>query len=276
MVRVAVFPNPKAKTAPETVDAVCEALRTLGAEVFLPQDTVNFPPLDCDELIASCDVVLTLGGDGTLMHIAKHAACLDRAVLGVNCGHLGFMAGLECDDLSRLQDMIKGKYAVEKRMMLEITLHSEKGEHTFYALNEAVISRGSVSRMIELTVKSDEHPVVTYKADGVILATPTGSTAYSLSAGGPIIDPAVNCILMTPVCPHSLHTRSYIFDAHSRLSVTPIKRHDDVYLTIDGEESIAIAEGEFVSVCQSTLSAQMIRLQSTAFYDVLNRKLMGR
>lgn len=274
--RVAVLPgfmNRTTDTRP-VVTEVCNALRSLGAQVCLAPESAS--SADGDELIRMADVALVFGGDGTLIHAAKHAARFGRPVLGVNCGHLGFMSGMEANELSCLSALMRGDYTVQTRMMLEVTLHTAEGARTFYALNEAVLSRGSLSRMIGLSVLSNERPVVTYRADGIILATPTGSTAYSLSAGGPIIDPSVNCLLLTPICPHSLHTRSYIFGADAVLTVRPQGEERAIFLTVDGEEGIAVGPQDAVTVRRSELSARMIQIKPTAFYEVLNQKLMDR
>ena len=145
-----------------------------------------------------------------------------------------------------------------------------------YALNEAVLSRGNPSRMIHLSVHSDGKPVVSYRADGVIVATPTGSTAYSLSAGGPVVDPTVNCLLMTPICPHSLHTRPYIFGENACLTLCPESEGRETYLTVDGEEAVSLSRGDTVTVRRSALSARIVQLRPTEFYEVLNRKLTDR
>lgn len=272
--RVAVLPKFINQTTDtqSIVSAVCDELRRLGAEVCFAPDASDAH----DALLESADIVLAFGGDGTLIHAAKYAAQFDRAVLGVNCGHLGFMAGLEANELSRLSALISGDYSTQSRMMLEVTLHSADGDRVVYALNEAVISRGSLSRMIGLEVLSDDRPVVSYRADGVIVATPTGSTAYSLSAGGPIIDPSVNCLLLTPICPHSLHARSYIFGEDATLTVKPQGEERDVFLTVDGEEAIAVSPEDTITVRRSERTARMICIKPTAFYEVLNQKLIDR
>lgn len=273
--RVAMLPNRKVHGVDAVLSAVCEKLNMLGIAVVLPQDT-HFPPKECDALFRDVDLVIALGGDGTLIHVAKHAARYGIAVLGINCGHLGFMAGMEADDLSALELLCGDTANVSHRMMLEVTVHKADGDRVLYALNEAVISRGNPSRMIHLTVSSDDHPVVSYRADGVIVATPTGSTAYSLSAGGPIVDPSVSCLLVTPICPHSLHTRPYIFGENTQLTVKPESEGREVFLTVDGEEAVALSHGDTVTVQRSSLTARVLQLRPAAFYEVLEQKLTDR
>ena len=273
--RIAVIPNNKAPGVLSALDTVCSALKNLQAEILLPVQGQDFPQPEADSLIAQSDVVIALGGDGTIIHTAKRAACHEKAVLGINCGHLGFMAGLEVDELSLLPQLISGHYQVERRMILDISVESQKGNKKLTVLNEAVVSRGALSHMIELEVCNHGEPVVTYHADGVILATPTGSTAYSLSAGGPIIDPALNALLLTPICPHSLYSRSYIFHEDAKLTVSSASK-EPFYLMADGEEGMELQKGDRVTACRSEHDACLIKLKESAFYSVLSNKLLNR
>ncbi len=274
--RVAVIPNFKAAGGGETLAQVCEAFKKLDTQVLLPPDK-QFPSDAADEIIAASDVVVAIGGDGTIIHTAKRAARYFRPVLGINAGRLGFMAGLETNELDSLSALIAGRYTVEHRMLLDVTVNTGEGEKQFTAMNEAVVSRGSLSRLVELEVANRGEPVITYRADGVIAATPTGSTAYSLSAGGPIVDPALNCLLLTPVCPHSLYSRSYLFQADAALSIRPLLSDGrKVFLTVDGEEGTDIADGDVITVSRSAADARLIKLKQTSFYDVLNQKLINR
>ncbi|HIW73758.1 MAG TPA: NAD(+)/NADH kinase [Firmicutes bacterium] len=276
--RVVLIPNEKAAGVPSAVGPVREALTRLGAKVLLPPDGLAFPGNADEGLLSSGDLVIVLGGDGTIIHTAKRAAPLGKAVLGINCGTLGFMAGLESDELERLSALIGGRFTVEKRMMLSVQVCPAAGVPVEYqALNEAVLARGPQSRMVKIAVSSGEEPVATYNADGVIVATPTGSTAYSLSAGGPIVDPAVDCLLLTPVCPHSLYARSYIFSAAARLTLRPEEsRGEAAYLTVDGEESVRIYLGDAVQISRSAYPASLIRLKEQPFYQTLHQKLTSR
>ena len=276
--KIAVIPNIMAAGVAAALPRVCSALEALGAEVLLPPRADAFPCAGTDGMLASCDLAVALGGDGTIIHTAKRAALAGRAVLGINCGRLGFMAGLEADELVQLSALIHGEYTVEKRMMLAVRVLTADGHaRETVALNEAVVSRGSLSRMVELEVANRGVPVKTYRADGLIVATPTGSTAYSLSAGGPIADPAVNCLLLTPVCPHSLYSRAYIFPADAQLEIRAAAEGDrQVYLTVDGEEGISLAPEDTVCVSRAPIDASLITIKRRSFYDVLNDKLMNR
>ena len=273
--KVAVIPNGRAAGVHAALPAVCAQLQALGAQTLCPASGA-FPSPEADELIGACDAVVALGGDGTIIHTAKRAAAFDRAVLGINCGTLGFMAGLEADELEQLAKLIAGEYTIESRMLLEVRVSGAK-ERRFYALNEAVVSRGSLSRIVELDICNHDKPVMTYEGDGVIVATPTGSTGYSLSAGGPVVDPAVSCLLVTPVCPHSLHCRSTIFSADAVLSVRAnVERCPEIYLTVDGEEGLRVGERDVVTISRADRAARLIKIKQQSFYDVLTQKLVNR
>ena len=275
--KVAVIPNFKAAGSGELLKRVVHTLERLGAQVQLPPETAPFPSDEADGIIAACEVVVALGGDGTIMHTAKRAARYARPVLGINAGHLGFMAGLEADELEALSALIDKRYSVEHRMLLDVVVKCSGKKKRFTAMNEAVVSRGALSRLIELEVSNREELMMTYRADGLIIATPTGSTAYSLSAGGPVVDPAVDCLLMTPVCPHSLYSRSYILQANASLVVRPLLNDDlRVFLTVDGEEGIEMAAGDTVEVSRAAADARLLKLKPASFCDVLKQKLINR
>ncbi|MBQ7038863.1 MAG: NAD(+)/NADH kinase [Clostridia bacterium] len=272
---ITVIPNTKTADGKKAFLQVQQALSAMNVTVAVPHDEA-FPPQDMAELIKTCDIVIAIGGDGTIIHTAKSAAAFGKPVLGINSGRLGFTAGLELSELSELNRLISGDYDIEERMLLDILVDGENGTEQYSALNEAVISRGALSRMIEVSVKNGQKPVSTYQADGVIVATPTGSTAYSLSAGGPIVDTALRCLLLTPVCPHSLHSRPYIFDQNAVLTLTPERSESSVFVTVDGEAAIRIAEGGEVRVRRSDTCAKLIKLKQKSFYQVLDDKLTNR
>ncbi len=272
---ITVIPNTKTADGKAAFLQVQQALATMDATVTVPRDTA-FPPQDITELLRTCDVAIAIGGDGTIIHVAKSAAAFGKPVLGINSGRLGFTAGLELSELTELSRLIRNDYDIEERMLLDITIDGENGVERYGALNEAVISRGALSRMIEVSVQNGSKPVSTYQADGVIVATPTGSTAYSLSAGGPIVDTALRCLLLTPICPHSLHSRPYIFEQDAVLTITPKRAESPVFVTVDGEAAIRIAEGGRVVIARSDSCAKLIKLKQKPFYQVLDDKLTNR
>ena len=226
-----------------------------------------------DEIIAASDMVLTIGGDGTIMHAARHAAPLNKPLLGINMGRLGFVAGLEPNELSMLKKLASGDYSIERRMMLKVEHRGEQGKSNYFAINDAVISRGSLSRLIDIEVWLDSDYMCRYCSDGLILSTPTGSSAYSLAAGGPVVEPTMKCIVMTPICPHSLFGRSVVFSHSSELVIKASCDDDtEVYLTIDGAKTVIIKKTDTVLVTASDLEAEFITLKDRSFYRVLNDK----
>ncbi len=227
-------------------------------------------------LMKECDICIVIGGDGTIIHGGKLAARHHKPVLGINLGHLGFLATLESDQLGHLGYLLTGEYTTEERMMLSVTLVTPSGSRHWEAMNDAVLSKGGPEgHMVELQVLARGRPVGSYRADGLIFSTPTGSTAYSLSAGGPIIDPSLECIAMTPLSPHSLFSRPILFDDQNCLCVYPVGS-GNAYLTIDGEESVSIGPQDRLYIEKSDLFVHLINLTGKSFYDVLNEKLIWR
>ena len=229
------------------------------------------------ELFEKCDLVIAIGGDGTILNSAKSAVSYSKTVLGVNAGTLGFLASMEPSETDRLQKAINGDFIVEKRMMLEISVPDENGVKKYYAINEAVVSKGALSRMIEIDVKCAGKRVNNIRADGIIVATPTGSTAYSLSAGGPVADPALDCILLTPICPHSLLSRTTIFSGDKQLDVSVNSSNSNsAYLTIDGQEVVEISQANQLSIKKSDKYALLATFNDKPFYEVLNEKILAK
>lgn len=282
--KIAILPNLNKNNAHSYTVQIIRKLVELRADILMFSkyqdyfncESITFYP-DFYEMVASCDVMLAIGGDGTIIHAAKHAAIAGKPLLGINLGRIGFVAGLEINELDRLQDLVDGRYHVEKRMMLGVTVKSEEKTETFYALNDAVISRGALSRMIDLNVGFHDNRISHYRADGLILSTPTGSTAYSLSAGGPVIEPVMRCILLTPICSHSLFSRSVLFGEDAKLTVQAAVRDDnELFLTIDGETSVQLTADDTVDIEAADIEVHLIKIKDISFYEVLNEKLSER
>lgn len=282
--KIAVTPNLSKSNARQHTAAIVQKLRRFGAEVNM-FDTLkaDFPGLgiafhsDFSRMIEECDVLLAVGGDGTIIHAAKHAAAANKPVLGVNVGRLGFVAGLETNELDKFQDLVNGNYRLEERMMLEVSFKSEKRKKLYYALNDAVVSRGSMSRILDFEVSLNDNNICDYRADGLIVSTPTGSTAYSLSAGGPVVDPSMKCIILTPICPHSLFTRPVVFGGGSRLGIQATSHYEsEIFLTLDGEISMKISDKECIEIRKSRLAVKLVDLKRKNFYEVVNEKLSER
>lgn len=261
---------------------ICSRLVKFGAKVIVPPVAASIAKeigakvSSIDEAYADVDVIVTLGGDGTILHTAKRAAQSGISVLGVNIGTVGFLAGLEADELDGLEKLTTGEFITDERMMLQITFDNRPSE-SYLALNDAVISKGALSRMIDIKIACDGRPVIGYRSDGVIVSTPTGSTAYSLSAGGPIIDPVLESIAVTPICPHSLISRTVLFTPETLIGLQVQKLSDrDAYLTVDGFDSVKLKEYETVYVSKAKQKAKLIRLKDLSFYEILYNKLMER
>lgn len=282
---IAVIPNLTRNGAYEASLNVIKKLQSLDMNVLLDQRmeqkyhglAVTFK--DEKSLYADCDLVLTIGGDGTIIHASRYASLLGKPLLGINMGRLGFVAGIEPDELDMLSMLREGGYTVEKRMMLRVVHQSSNGKKEFYALNDAVISRGSLSRLIDIDVflAEDNGYICNYRADGLILSTPTGSSAYSLAAGGPVVEPTMKCILMTPVCSHALFARPVLFSHHSEIAVkASCDDNTEVFLTIDGAGTVIVRKTDTVSVSCAKIVTELISLKHKTFYRVLNDKFAER
>jgi len=232
-----------------------------------------------NEIFNDTDAVVTIGGDGTILKIAPEISKRGIPVLGINLGRVGFMAEIEPEETDLLYKLFKSEYIIDSRMMLDVEVfRNDEKLHSFSCLNDAVIMNGSISKMIELELFCNDSYVSTYDADGLILSTPTGSTAYSLSAGGTVIDPALECILVTPVCAHSFYnSRPMIFSASTVLSVKDVRvRDENTYLTLDGNTNVHLLCDDVVRIKRSQFTTDLIRIKSTRFYNTVYNKLSER
>lgn len=279
--KIAVLPNLSREKARYHTGRLIARLHDLGTEVLMqscfqssfPVDWVAFYD-DFDGMVGACDVMAILGGDGTIIHNARHAAAFDKPILGVNVGRLGFLAELETDEFDELEKLVAGNYRTEERMMLEIRYAEDGHEKKCTALNDAVISRGATAPMLDFHVGFNGQTVCNYRGDGLIVATPTGSTAYSLSAGGPIVDPNLACLQLTPVCSHSLLTRPVVFGPDARLTVQACHRTPgEAFLVMDGEIFVRIDSSREVEFRRAKKTVRVIRLKDQNFYDIVNEKL---
>ena len=230
-----------------------------------------------EEELSRADILICFGGDGTLLHAARDATMHNVPVMGVNMGSVGFMAELERSELSLLAKLAEGDYHMEERMMLQVRLlRGDKVIMEDLALNDAVISKGSIARVAELEVRANDVLVTSLTGDGIIVASPTGSTAYSMSAGGPIVEPTSREIIVTPVCAHQLAARAMVF-ASDRVITVQLPKSSRKYLNlaVDGGKSIRITGGERVEIRRSPKVTRLIRLTDRTFYQIINQKLGG-
>ncbi|HET7275045.1 MAG TPA: NAD(+)/NADH kinase [Longimicrobiaceae bacterium] len=229
-----------------------------------------------EEDLSELDLLLTLGGDGTLLRGARMVAAFGVPVLGVNLGHLGFLTAVAPEELDgALEAVLDGTFVLDERMVLNAEARSALGEShgSYLALNDVVLHRGGVARMIRLAVHAHGEEVGTYSADGIILATPTGSTAYSLSAGGPIVSPSIDCILATPISPHTLAVRPLILPADETVTVEVLSPTEELILTIDGQEGAKLSPGDQLIVTRAETPLRLVRLSGQTFFSTLRRKL---
>lgn len=219
-----------------------------------------------------------IGGDGTILSSAHIAAKKGIPLLGVNMGHMGFLADVEISELDdALFSLMEGNFTIEERFMLCATLLKKDGrKETLTALNDLVISRASYTRMVALDVWVDDHFAASYMGDGVVIATPTGSTAYSLSAGGPVVDTSLSVSIITPVCPHTMSAKPMIIPGTSRVAIRFKNTFDDVsMLTSDGQRAFETSEGDVIYIEGSPLKARLIKVSDRCFYEILHKKLQG-
>ncbi|MEA4882862.1 MAG: NAD(+)/NADH kinase [Clostridia bacterium] len=221
------------------------------------------------------DCVIVLGGDGTLLSVARRAADRRIPILGVNMGNLGFLTEVEPDSIEpALEALVSGDYRVEERMMVEATvMRAGRDIARFTGLNDIVISKGAFSRMVKLDIYVNDEFFVTFPADGVIVSSPTGSTAYSLSAGGPLINPSIDVLLVTPICPHTLFSRSLVIAATDQVRVVVEPTHDEVAVTVDGQVGFRLESEDEIVVGRAPEVTRFIRTRAKNFYGILRERL---
>ncbi len=227
-----------------------------------------------DNIYKTTDIILVIGGDGSFIHAAKDAAAHKKSVLCINAGNLAFLAGLEGNELNLLEKLISGDYVRDKRMMLEVVLKDDFGETLLgYCLNDVVIARFGDIKLIDLDVYCNNKKINSYRGDGVIISTPTGSTAYSWSAGGPVIDPDLRCITLTPICTHSPLNRTFVFNENSEIMIKASNSLQKICLSTDGDKSLELNSNFEIIIRQSKYYAEFIRIKSDEFFDILIDKL---
>lgn len=237
----------------------------------LPSDVVLH---DLTHELSDADLLICFGGDGTILHASKAATRLGVPILGVNIGTMGFMAELESSDLNALRRLATGEYTVEERMMLHVKAEHE-GQVVLEedALNDAVITKGAVARIIQLSVGCDDVEVMSFGGDGVIICTPTGSTAYSMSAGGPIVEPTAQNIIITPICAHDMRTKTVVTSAQHTIGVE-IGRigRKSAFLSVDGGRALRLNTGDKVTISNSSYTTKLVHLSERSFFEIVKNK----
>lgn len=283
MKNVVLTPNPYRDKNFQTVRRAAEILKEVGIQpkiclpfevdksFELPRD-LKFYKLEKE--LPCTDLVICFGGDGTILHIAKAATRKGVPVLGVNIGTMGFMAELESTELDKLRLLAQGKFTLESRMMMDVTVHRQR-DIIFHdiCLNDAVVTKGAVARIVHLSVRCDGTQVMECGGDGVIISTPTGSTAYNLSAGGPIVEPEARNMIITPICVHDITSRSIVTSDQRVITLGLSKNaRRNAYLAVDGGKAVRINMGDVITVQKSKLETKLLRLKERSFFDVVNVK----
>lgn len=281
--KIILAPNPYRDRTFKYVYAARKILEDSGAKtriclpfgvdksIDLPKD-LDFCDLEAE--LPTADTLICFGGDGTILHSSKAATFRGVPVLGVNIGTMGFMAELEASELHLLSRLAAGQYTVEKRMMLDVRGYREKKlMFSETGLNDMVLSKGAVARVIQLSVRCDEELAGQYSGDGLIVCTPTGSTAYSFSAGGPLVDPEAQNILVTPVCAHSFQARGFVAGPDRKIQITVGKTgRKSAVLSVDGGRAHRINTGDTIEICRSRHVTQLIRLKKSSFFEIIRTK----
>ena len=283
MKNVILTPNPYRDKNFHTVRAAMQVLKEAGINprlclpfevdrsYDLPRD-LRFSRLERE--LPNAEMVICLGGDGTILHMAKAATRKGIPILGINIGTMGFMAELESAELDKLSKISKGEYALDSRMMLDVTVQRDR-DIIFHdiCLNDVVVTKGAVARIVHLAVKCDGVRAMECGGDGIIVSTPTGSTAYSYSAGGPIVEPEANNIIITPICAHEIGSRSIVASDKRVITVEMVQNaRRNAYLSVDGGRAVRLNMGDVATIKKSNLETKLVRLKDRSFYDVVSAK----
>jgi NAD+ kinase len=280
MTKVGVVAKPDAAQAADTVRRLVEWLQGRHLTVLLDKETASLvadlplPHTSRSDLPGQVDVIVVLGGDGTLLSVARAVGDLGVPILGVNLGGLGFLTATTLDEMTAaLEALVDGRMIIEERMMLAARVRrSGAAGNEFLALNDVVIMKSAMSRIIDLRVAVDGELATAYRADGLIISTPTGSTAYSLSAGGPILFPTMDALVLTPIASHTLTNRPIVLPGIQRIEVT-LLTNQDVMLTVDGQVGFGLRERDSVEVARAASRIRLIRFAHKHFFSVLRTKL---
>ena len=282
---VMIWPNTGKEGMGYAVTQTAEVLREFGATVILAEraleigiDPSGYRVLPVDQAMLESDFVIVLGVDGTILSMAQYAAVRHVPILGINLGHVGFMSELEFPELRSIQKVFDGEYHIDSRMMLDVeVVRDEQIVYQSIALNEAIVKTGSIFRISLLDILCDREAVCSLHGDGVIVSTPTGTTAYSLAAGGPVIEPSAENISVIPICPHGIQAKSYVFSPHREICIVPRFFNDaSILVSSDGRKSFELQSGDRVYIRKSRYETKLIRVKGKSFYSLLNEKLSIR
>jgi NAD+ kinase len=280
ILKIGIIAKPNILEPLEITKNLSAWLNERDIEVFVEKDlgdqighSNSVDRADIPELV---DIILVFGGDGTFLGMARLTCKHGTPILGINLGGLGFLTEVTVDELYPMMErIIDGNYEVEERQMLLTTIHREKNAiGTYEVLNDVVINKGAVARIIDLGIYIEDSHVTTYRADGIILSTPTGSTAYSLSAGGPIVHPRIPVTIITPICPHTLTNRPLVVSSDMKVEIKVTTHEPDTYLTLDGQIGIRLNTGDIIEVKRADSTVKLIKSPYRDFFAILKTKLM--
>jgi NAD+ kinase len=281
MKKVGIIPNIEKEKSKGAAERIIEFLNKKGFETLIEKETavylgINKEGCDEEELFSQSDFIVVLGGDGTMLNAGKKACEYNTPLIGINLGHLGFLTDTDTPGIENsLSKVINGEYKLEKRMMIEAEVHSlSEGIHSFYCLNEFAVSRGN---MVEVGVYVNDEYIDDFFGDGVLVSTPTGSTAYNLSAGGPILKTDSNMLAITPICPHTLYARSIVVGADDIVKLV-IDRYSktDLSAVVDGLHVSAVNKDDTIIIKKSDKYVTIMKTNKMGFYDVLREKMFNK
>jgi NAD+ kinase len=281
--RIGIIGNLEKASCAEAVSRAARLVRAAGRKLYTDPATALLPNLkavvcpDVANLARQVDLLFVFGGDGTLLHAAREIAGSRTPILGINIGSLGFLTALPSADLARaLKQVWNGEFTYESRVLLQVTGVGKGRAFDEPALNDVVISRGVASRLIELDVRVDRDLLTRYRCDGLIISSPTGSTAYSLAAGGAVIFPTAEVLALTPICPHTLSNRALILPLNATIGVEVISPKPTTILSADGQMVAELAAGDRLKICRSRRTVRLMHLAGSSFCQTLRRKLHWR
>jgi NAD+ kinase len=281
--RVGLIGNSEKVSCAGVVQQAARLVRATGRKLFSDPVTAQWAGIkaqicnDAADLARRVDLLLVFGGDGTMLRLAREMAGSRTPILGVNIGSLGFLTAVSSDELApALRRVWNGEFTFESRALIQAAGHCQGGPVTLTALNDLVVSRGIASRLIELEVRVDGEPLTRYRCDGLIVCSPTGSTAYSLAAGGAVVFPTSQVIEITPICPHTLSNRSLIIPLTSKIEVKVISQKPATILSADGQVVTELAPGDLLTIGRSRRAVRLMHLTGSSFCETLRRKLHWR
>lgn len=283
MKQVFLYPNFTKESTHNIVEEVVRQLAQLELEILCEQEVLAQLPqgaqalcrgLEFRDCLAQCDLITVIGGDGSILRIAPDAARYHKPILGINTGKVGFMSELDAHELGYLSKLVEEEYTMDSRMMLDVSVRRGGGEvYQGTLLNDAVITKWPLIRLIPMGVSVNGTPITSLRGDGIIISTPTGSTAYTLSAGGPIIEPNAHCIAVTPICAHELGAKPFVLSADRVVTIEAGNEENKAFFSADGGAPFQLEPQDVITILRSPLQTKLIRLKNTGFYQLIYQKL---